>query len=65
MAGGPKAATMPSGISFAKAAFRALTMPFECSSAVWRSSQGFSWTKKKPMFDEYAPVSRLKPLIVL
>jgi len=54
-----------SGTSFAKARFKALMMPFECNSAVWRSSQGFSCTKKKPMFDEYAPVSKLNPLMVL
>ena len=65
MDGGPNATTPASGIVSANARFRAATTPFECVSSVVRSSHGLSWTKKKPMFDEYAPVSMLKPVIVL
>ena len=65
IAGGPNAATTASGTSFAKARFSSLIIPLECNSAVLRSFHSLSWTKKKPMFDEYAPVSRLNPLMVL
>ena len=65
MAGGPKATTTASGICCANALLSAAVTPLATSSAEWRSCQGLSATKKKPMFDEYAPVSRLKPEMVL
>ena len=53
------------GSAFAKAALSAATMPLACVSSVLRSSHGLSSTKKNAMFEEYAPVSRLNPVIVL
>ena len=55
---GPECYDAAFGIAWANARLSAFTTPAACDSALWRSSHGLSWTKKKPMFDEYAPVTR-------
>ncbi len=65
MAGGPKATTIPSGISCAKRRLSAAIISKLRSSFAFRSSQGFNDTKKNPELGVATPVIRLYPASVV